>query len=166
MHSTKTDAPMQVWAADFLGPFPPSHQMFKHLLVLTDHFNKFSLLFPLVRANTRTLCSILNQVFCTYGSPDRFVSDNGPQFLSKRLRKLLAEWSVLHTLISPYHLQSNWVERVNRDQCSPRFITLTIVSGPSSFQNFNMLSSRPNTMQLAFLPQKYSWVGALKALEM
>jgi hypothetical protein len=43
------------------------------------------------------------------GAPHRFVSDNGPQFLSKLFQNLLKDWGVTQTLIS------SWVERVNRN---------------------------------------------------
>jgi hypothetical protein len=43
--------------------------------------------------------------FCRYGAPQEFVTDNGPQFISKEMRELLREFSLKaplsHTLPSP-----------------------------------------------------------------
>ena len=102
-------------AIDFMGPFPESPEGFQHLLVVMDHFSKFTLLYPIVRANGATLRAIINQVFCTFGAPTSIVSDNGPQMLSKKFKDLLANWGVGHILISPYHPQANFVERQNRN---------------------------------------------------
>lgn len=115
MKSITSSGPMELLAADFIGPMPETHEGHKYILVLTDHFSKFSIFIPVKNTRSTTLVQILNKIFCTFGAPVRFLSDNGPQFVSKRLSLYLADWGILHTLITPYHAQANFVERVNRN---------------------------------------------------
>jgi hypothetical protein len=84
-------------------------------LVVIDHYSKFEFIFPLVKANGKTLSVVMNKIFCTFGSPEELVSDNGPQLVSTQFSKLLADWGIRHTLCTPFHPQSNACERMNRN---------------------------------------------------
>ena len=115
MQTTTSNECMELIACDFMGPMPEStSRKYKHLLVLIDHFSKFVLLFPVTHPNSRVLCSIVNWLFCTLGPPQKFLSDNGPQYTSQRFRDFLKDWGVRQILTSPYHPSTNFTERVNR----------------------------------------------------
>lgn len=116
MRTIESSKPNEILAADWMGPFPPSaEKKYQYLLVLCDHFSKFVFLFPTVHANNRTLRAIVNHIFCVFGSWERFMSDNGPQFISEKFRDFLKTWNIVQTLCSPYHAQANFVERTNRN---------------------------------------------------
>ena len=46
------------------------------------------------------------------------MSDNGPQMVSSHVAKICILWGVRKIFTVPYHPQSNWVERVNRNLVS------------------------------------------------
>ena len=115
MQSTSSSYEWKVIAMDLMGPLPCSPTGHQHLLVIVDHLSKFCLLFPLKRATGRVLAAVLRHVFCTFGAPARLLSDNAPNMLSTSISKLLSDWGIKHSLTTPYHPQTNWCERVNRN---------------------------------------------------
>lgn len=116
MQTVMSDGPMDAIASDFFGPLPETpNAKFKYVLSFVDHFSRFVLLFPIANATSVTLVKMLQYIFCTYGAPVRFISDNGPQYLSHRVKECLKEWGVQQVFTAPWHPQSNWSERVFRN---------------------------------------------------
>ena len=103
---------------DLLAPFPENKDKHLYVLVITDHFSKFSLLFPLKGATGKVLAATLRQIFCTWGACCTLVSDNGPRMVSSPVAEICTSWGVKQRFTVPYHPQSNWVERVNRNLVS------------------------------------------------
>jgi transposase InsO family protein len=107
--------PWEMVSTDFMGPFPRSKRGNTMLLVITDQFSKFPLLFPLREANQKTLIKIVEEnLFFHYGVPSVLISDNGSQFTGLSFQELLKLYSVNHWLTPRYHPQSNPTERVNQ----------------------------------------------------
>ncbi|PIK62382.1 Retrotransposable element Tf2 protein type 2 [Apostichopus japonicus] len=115
MESTTSRYPWDVMAMDLLGPFPESNAGNLYILVITDHFSRFSFLMTLKRSRGKVLRAVLRQLFCTWGACNKLVSDNGPQMVSKDVAELCILWGVKRIFATPYHPQANWVERVNRN---------------------------------------------------
>ena len=115
MATTTSTQCFEVLSADFMGPLVKTDSGYQYLLVLTDHFSKFVLMFPIKNANSRVLRSLVNWCFCTFGPSQRFHSDNGPQFVASRFVNLLKDWGVQQSFSARFHPQSNFTERVNRN---------------------------------------------------
>ena len=49
----------------------------------------------------------LKSTFARYGIPDEVVSDNGPQFSSRKFKQFAESWEFKHTTTSPKHPQAN-----------------------------------------------------------
>ena len=49
----------------------------------------------------------LRLIFAQHGLPEEGVSDNGPQFISNEFFEFMSKNGVKHTLVPPYHSQSN-----------------------------------------------------------
>ncbi len=49
----------------------------------------------------------LRLMFALYGFPEEVVSDNGPQFTSNEFANFMSKNGIKHTLVPPYHPQSN-----------------------------------------------------------
>ena len=57
----------------------------------------------------------LTDCFSRFGNPQKFVSDNGPQFSSFAFREILEKVNVEHVRCAPLHAQSNGqIERFHR----------------------------------------------------
>lgn len=101
---------------DLLGTFPESKERSMYVLVIADHFSKFLVLHAIKRAKGKELAAIWRQLsLSTWGSCRRLVSDNVPQMVSRHVAEICIIWGVKRVFTLPYHLQSNWVERVLRN---------------------------------------------------
>ena len=116
MLTSTSTRPWETVAVDLMGPFPKSHAGHEYILVAVDHFSRFTEILPLKDATGQTVsCALVRQLFCRYGPPKTLLSDNGPQFRGKCLAATCADWGVHQIFTTPYHPQTNWVERVNRN---------------------------------------------------
>src|ERR1700712_861548 len=78
MGSRMGSTPFQIIAADLMGSFPLSKKRKSFLLVVTDTFSKYSLLFPLTKATAVAVKDhIENDVILVYGCPQYIICDNG-----------------------------------------------------------------------------------------
>jgi len=116
MQASVPSAPGEILYFDILGPYTPSRQQFKYLLVTVDQFTKWVEIFPLKNIRMETVGKVMeNEIFCRYGIPKVLVSDNGTNFTSKTMKYFCKQWNVKQRLTSVYHPQSNQTERVNRN---------------------------------------------------
>ena len=111
-----TPIPEAAWLLigyDLCSPFPDG----SHLLVCVDYYSRYPEVEILQKINSSSITSKLRQLFCHYGAPQEFVTDNGPQFLEKTaFTALLKEFNVHHRRIIPYHPAANGeVEQFNRN---------------------------------------------------
>lgn len=56
----------EVLAMDLLGHFPESKEGTIYVLVITDHFSKFSVLHVIKKATGKVLAAILRHLFCMW----------------------------------------------------------------------------------------------------
>lgn len=111
----KVSRPWEVVSVDIVGPLPRSKKGFRYILVASDYFSKFTLLFPLRQATAKEVCEVLEkQLILLFGPPETIISDNGSQFISQPFRELLREHNIRSWYTSRYHPQANPAERVNR----------------------------------------------------
>lgn len=103
---------------DISGPFPPSRERYpkKFILIMVDNFTKYVKLYPMHKANTKTILKIiLNDYIKVIGKPKSIVSDHGTQFKGKLWQQTLIENDIKSYKTSVYHPQSNISERVLRE---------------------------------------------------
>ncbi|GFT23130.1 retrovirus-related Pol polyprotein from transposon 297 [Trichonephila clavipes] len=77
--------PNEIVILDLLGPYPSSRpERYRFLLVITDHFTKWSELIPLRKASAQDIANALFENYISrYGALISLISDNGPQFISE-----------------------------------------------------------------------------------
>lgn len=119
----QTDAPNQVWPADFKGQFKTGDGRYCYPLTVTDHFSRTLLVcrgLPSVR--TRHAQPVFRALFRTHGLPDAIRTDNGAPFASPGLHGLsrLSVWwmqlGIVHQRIRPASPQENGQhERMHRE---------------------------------------------------
>ncbi|GFT12014.1 retrovirus-related Pol polyprotein from transposon 297 [Trichonephila clavipes] len=101
---------------DLLGPYPASRpERYRFILVITDHFTKWSELMPLRKASAQAIAMALFENYISrYGAPISLINDNGPQFISDVFEHLSHRLDIKHIKTVTYRPQVNLTERVNR----------------------------------------------------
>lgn len=106
----------EVLAMDLFGPLPEGPRGEKWILLVEDTASRWVELFALCDSTAETCAKILiEEVFLRYGIPRRVVSDNGSQFVSAVMQKVMYVLGVQQTLIPVYHPEANPAERKNRE---------------------------------------------------
>ena len=107
--------PWQAISLDYIGPLPRSRHGNTHVLVITDYFSKYVLLYPCRSATAKSLVRHLeNDVFLVYGAPQFLTCDNGSQMRSKEFQSLCAKFKVQIFYTASYYPRADHTERVNR----------------------------------------------------
>ena len=118
-----TDAPNQVWPADFKGHFKTGDGQYCYPLTVTDHFSRALLVcrgLPSVR--TELARPVFRALFREVGLPDAIRTDNGAPFASTGIHGLSAlnvwwmQLGIVHQRIVPASPQENGQhERMHRE---------------------------------------------------
>lgn len=101
---------------DHVGPFPASKKGNKYILTVVDSFSKYAVFIPARNTAAKTTVRLLQTaLFGYFGFPKYIVNDNVPGFRSKEMTQLCMNYGITQITTTPYHPQSNQVERVNRN---------------------------------------------------
>lgn len=110
----KPSRPWEMVSTDLMGPLPRSLKGMTYILVVTDYFSKFSMVFPLRNSNATTVIkNIEENVFLVFGVPRVVLCDNGPQFRGKEFRKFIDNYKCKVKWNANYHPRANPTERQN-----------------------------------------------------
>lgn len=124
--STNTKIPMQISSLgevlfdhtfiDFVGPISPmSSYGHKYIFTATCDLTKYMIAVPTKDCNALTTAEcLLEHILMKYNFPSRIISDNASNFNSKVIHELLKMLNVRKNFTTPYHPQSNIVERGHR----------------------------------------------------
>ncbi|KAG1932751.1 interleukin-1 receptor accessory protein-like 1-A [Pimephales promelas] len=83
-----TSRPLELVCIDYLS-LEPDCSNIKDILVITDHFTKYSVAMPTRNQKAQTVAKCLwDNFFIHYGFPEKILSDQGPDFESKLIKEL------------------------------------------------------------------------------
>ena len=107
--------PFELLCIDFLG-LEPSKGGVENILVITDHFTKYSLAVPCRSTKAKPTAKVLFDLFINhYGFPARLHSDQGRQFESKVIKELCHLAGIKKSRTTSFHPMGNGqTERYNR----------------------------------------------------
>ena len=94
---------------------PVSENGARFIVVCQDYFTKWPELVALSTTDASTVERwLLDEVSCRYGFPAEMVTDQGTQWMSTSFATFCRRLGIVHRTTSPYHPQSDMVERFNR----------------------------------------------------
>ncbi|GFY16879.1 retrovirus-related Pol polyprotein from transposon 297 [Trichonephila clavipes] len=107
--------PNEIVTLDLLGPYPASRlERYRFLLVITDHFTKWSELIPVRKSSAQAITNALFENYISrYGDPISLISKNGPQFISEVFEHLSHRLDIKHIKTVTYRPHAKLTERVN-----------------------------------------------------
>lgn len=110
-----TTQPLEIVCMDFLK-LEQSKGGYQYILVVTDHFTKFSLAIPTRNMTAKTTADIFMSNFVVhYGIPQRIHSDQGRNFVGSVITQLCTALGMSKSQTTPYHPMGNGqCERFNR----------------------------------------------------
>jgi len=113
---TKTFDPFVVWSMDHIVGLPVDSDGNGAIFVVTDHFTRFTLVFPVKSTGAMEVAKCLLSAYCLFGTPEAMISDNGSMFCSDVLKEFHALLGVKTSFTVEYnHQQNGMVERRNKE---------------------------------------------------
>lgn len=101
---------------DFIGPITPeSNDGHRYIFTATCDLTKFLVAVPTMDCTAATTAKcLLENILLRYNFPSKLISDNAANFNSKIIKELNRLLSIKKIFTTPYHPQSNIVERTHR----------------------------------------------------
>ena len=111
----RSSKPFEIIGIDYLH-LDKCKGNFEYLLVVTDHFSRFSQTFPTKNKNGKSAADrIFNEFVINYGFPDKIHHDQGKEFNNKMWDQLHHLSGIKKSNTTPYHPMGNGqTERFNR----------------------------------------------------
>lgn len=114
-----SSTPLSCFATLFIDHIGPIHPINQHgntyILTCICNLSKYAITMPVpdTSANT-TAKNLVEKVFLIYGFPEKIVSDNFTSFTGETLKEICKLLKINQVFCSPYHPESNVVERYHR----------------------------------------------------
>lgn len=114
--TTIASEPFQKIYVDIVGPInPKSINGNLYILTCSCSLTKFVIAIPIPDFTALTTARMLvKYVFMIFGLPEIIVTDNGTNFISETLKQVNKLFKIKGVFTTPYHPQSNQVERYHR----------------------------------------------------
>ena len=116
MGSTSVGAPLDRLAIDIVGPLPRTAQNNRYFLTVTDHFTKWTEVYPIPDQTAETCAQkILDEFISRYGCPESIHSDQGRSFESEIFQQLCSLLEIKKSRTSARNPKGNGqCERIHR----------------------------------------------------
>ncbi|KAI5055206.1 hypothetical protein GOP47_0030351 [Adiantum capillus-veneris] len=110
------DRPFQLVGWDIMGPFSPTINGNRYIIVATEYLTRWCEAAPIPDATAPTVTHfLLHNIIMRHTCPEAILFDQGHQFVSDTLQILSQCLGVTQNFTSPYHPQANGLtERLNR----------------------------------------------------
>ena len=106
--TSTSDHPFQRVAFDIVGPLPTTENGNNYLLTFQDDLSKFSGAIPIQNQESTTVAKALCEQYITkYGIPEKILTDQGSNFMSKTFNDLCKLLKLKHLTTTAYHPQTN-----------------------------------------------------------
>ena len=111
----RSTRPRQIITTDITGPLPTTTRNNNCILVVCDHFSKYTVAYAMPNQLASTVANSLVKYFCIFGLPEAILSDRGTNFQSALVSELLDLLDIHRLRTTAFHSMGNGqVEKFNR----------------------------------------------------
>lgn len=103
----KGSEPFRVIHLDHLGPFVMTTRDNKYILTIVDGFSKYVVLRAVKDVTANETIYFVREFVCTYGKPDRVITDRGTAFTAAMFEQFCRELNIIHVKVSSKSPRSN-----------------------------------------------------------
>jgi len=116
LQNLSTGYPLEMVAADIMGPLPTSEQGNRYILVVSDYFTRWVEAYAIPNQEAITVAQkLIDNMFCRFSLPKQLHSDMSTQFKSKMVKEMCRLLHIRKTHTTPCHPKGDGlVERLNR----------------------------------------------------
>ncbi|XP_017426213.1 uncharacterized protein LOC108334788 [Vigna angularis] len=107
LHHIVSPWPFAQWGLDIVGPLPIAKAQNKFLLVAVDYFTKWIEAEPLSVISAQRVQKFIWRLICRFGLPKKIITDNGRQFVERKLEDFLSQLGIQIVTLSVEHPQTN-----------------------------------------------------------
>lgn len=109
------EAPFHRVAVDVLGPFPPTYNSNKYIIVFSDYLTRWPEVVAVNNAGAKTATkAFVKEIVCRHGAPRELLSDNGKNFRSNLMKEICKLTNTKKTFTTAYHPETDsLVDRFN-----------------------------------------------------
>lgn len=108
MRASNITCPFDKWGIDIVGPFPKGKNQKKFLIVAVEYFTKWVEAEAVAKIDENTVRKFLwRNIVCRFGAPRVLVSDNGSQFLGKKMKAWCKSLKIEQRFTSVGYPQAN-----------------------------------------------------------
>jgi len=102
-------------AVDVLGPFPPTYNSNKYILVFSDYLTRWPEVVAVNSVDAETTANaFVEKIVCRHSAPHVLLSDNGKNFRSILMQEICKLMNTKNTFTTAYHPETDGlVERFN-----------------------------------------------------
>ena len=100
--------PFERWALDLIGPLPATPNHNRWILTAIDYATGWPLARALPEATEEIIARFLHDdIYTNYGAPREFLTDNGPNLLSRSVEYYIRLLEARHRTTTPHHPRTN-----------------------------------------------------------
>lgn len=114
--SSTATKPFERLFVDIVGPINPiSEEGYRYIFTANCDLSKYAIAVPLIDCTAiETARALVHGVVLRFGIPKIVISDNGSNFIANTMKEVSKLLKIKRLLTTPYHPQSNQVERFHR----------------------------------------------------
>ena len=171
--------PLETIHSDICEPFPESlHHRIKFFITFLDEYSRHIMVFGLkqksdAQATIERYIRISNTKFCHIGHRvQAFQSDNGSEYISKRVQELFGSLGIVHRTSIAYQPEQNGMaERINRTIIESAHCMRISANLPKDFwwlavtTAVHVINRRPHSRLSQSLTPHFLWTGQKESLQ-
>jgi hypothetical protein len=112
LHSVNPSLPFEIWAIDFVGPFPKREKNIweKYIITTVEYLTKWAEAEPVKNCTKETTTKFIYENIVTrFNCPLTLINDQGTHFINGTIKVLLKKFLIDHMKMTFYHPQTNGV---------------------------------------------------------